>query len=372
MNSILFLAPSVTKHSLTRPLAFALLFKDEHEACIAGPAVKGEPIFIEEPGIVYRRIEQEGIMAQVICAFRIARDYDVVVACDDRLYGALAGCLARLYGKRFIYDTGEDLMAVHRFDMKILQGKRKMMKIITWPLSALTVFCRRFAHQVTVSTKLLQKKIGGEICPIPVDVNFFSRGNGEAIRKRYRRPLIVHIGTIQRHKGLDTLVKAFKIVEEKIPSATLLMVGSTQGSPGYFNRLEQQVKKEKQHIHFTGTVRSNDETRDYLAAADCLVVMSEENPIHNVQFPIKLGLSMGARKPIVAARVGSIPDILGDAGVLVDPTAEAVAQGIILVLQDEERATAMTEKIFRRAQQTISFEALKGRLQRYYFGDTPN
>ena len=54
---------------------------------------------------------------------------------------------------------------------------------------------------------------------------------------------------------------------------------------------------------------------------------------------------MAAGVPVVAAAAGAIPEVVGDAALLVDPTAvSALADGIAQVLGDESLRAALIER----------------------------
>jgi glycosyltransferase involved in cell wall biosynthesis len=53
--------------------------------------------------------------------------------------------------------------------------------------------------------------------------------------------------------------------------------------------------------------------------------------------------------PVVAAARGALPEVLGDAGLLVQPTAEALADAMERVLTDPGLARSMAERGLERA-----------------------
>ncbi|NJN13616.1 MAG: glycosyltransferase family 4 protein, partial [Richelia sp. RM1_1_1] len=74
---------------------------------------------------------------------------------------------------------------------------------------------------------------------------------------------------------------------------------------------------------------------DIVAAADVIVVPQRDTPAALAQFPLKLTDGMSMAKPILATRVGDIPDILGDAGYLVDSSSpEQIADQIEFIFQN--------------------------------------
>jgi glycosyltransferase involved in cell wall biosynthesis len=158
---------------------------------------------------------------------------------------------------------------------------------------------------------------------------------------------------------------------------TTLLVGTIgrlvpiKGLEVFLEAAAQVVKNERRDVRFLvagdGPLRQELETRrDQLALrdrctflgeisdirgfyADCdLVVMSSRNE----GAPIVLLEAMGAGKPIVATRVGGVPDMVEDnvSALLVGPDdAEALARAILRAIQDD----LLRERLGRAASQTV-------------------
>jgi glycosyltransferase involved in cell wall biosynthesis len=60
--------------------------------------------------------------------------------------------------------------------------------------------------------------------------------------------------------------------------------------------------------------------------------------------------AMACGTPVVAANAASLPEVVGDAGLLVDPRSpEAIAEAIAQVLEDPALASDLRERGFQRA-----------------------
>jgi glycosyltransferase involved in cell wall biosynthesis len=70
--------------------------------------------------------------------------------------------------------------------------------------------------------------------------------------------------------------------------------------------------------------------------------------------PLLEGMACGA--PVVGVRAGALPEVAGDAALLVSPTADAIAQGITRVLNDVALAATLADKGRKRAR-TFSWES---------------
>lgn len=372
MKKILFLAPSLTNDAIARPFLLARLFRDEHQVTIAGPAQEGKPNLMEESGIRLQRLHHTNLLKQIAQAAKLARKYEVIVACDGILYASVAGAASRLLGSRFIFDTGDDHLAAKSYSLTEIKKRRWWIKIRLFKRDMsrrIAYALRHLANGRTVASSELKKRFGGFVTFIPVDTNFFQHGNGEAIKRKYGSPLILHLGTIKRYKGFEYLINAFPAIERTIPEAKLLVVGLLSGGLGGFAyNIKEQAEEMSKNIVFFDAVQDNEETRNFLAAADCIVITSEDNEIHNVQFPIKLGLAMAAKKPIVAWNVGVIPEVLGDGGIIVEPKVDQISKAITQVLKDKEHASQLAERSLEKAEARFSYNTLRKPLEEIYFG----
>lgn len=122
--------------------------------------------------------------------------------------------------------------------------------------------------------------------------------------------LIGTIGSFNRQKDTATLVKAFGTVHHKWANTKLLLIGK-----GELKRnLEQLVAKLdlKDSVHFAGTM---DDVTVALASLDLFVL-----PSRSEAFGLTLLEAMQANVPIIASKVGGIPEIIhhGYNGLLVE------------------------------------------------------
>src|SRR5205814_8683630 len=88
-----------------------------------------------------------------------------------------------------------------------------------------------------------------------------------------------------------------------------------------------------------------DDVADPLAAADVLVLPS----LWEGQ-PLALQEMLRAGRPIVATRVGGVPEMLGDGGMLVEPgNAEELASAVAAILADGDLASSLSHAAAVRA-----------------------
>lgn len=117
-----------------------------------------------------------------------------------------------------------------------------------------------------------------------------------------RKPVLLYVGRISPHKGVHLLLQAFKMVKEKFPAATLVVVGKHT-----FQKYSQQLQKTAAEIGgvvFTGFV-ADEELPAYYGACDAYVTCSMWEG-----FNIPIVEANACGKPAVAFRIGSHPEVL--------------------------------------------------------------
>jgi glycosyltransferase involved in cell wall biosynthesis len=119
-------------------------------------------------------------------------------------------------------------------------------------------------------------------------------------------------GASRPHKGLEDVLLALEQLGQ--PDVRLVIVG---GSP-YDNYDRDLLDRFPQWVMQLPPAPFW-QMPEIVAAAHVVVVPQRDTATARAQFPIKLTEGMAMAKPILATRVGDIPEILGTTGFLVDP-----------------------------------------------------
>ena len=156
----------------------------------------------------------------------------------------------------------------------------------------------------------------------------------DSVLKRYsiESPYVLFIGTIQPRKNLKRLIHAF----EKIENLKLVIVGKTtgQGRQAWMYQdildLPKQLKIESKVI-FTGYVPNEDLL--YLVNGAKAYVL----PSLWEGFGIPAVEAMACGVPVIVSNISSLPEAVGNAGLLVDPTSvDQIEQAIRLISTDKK------------------------------------
>jgi glycosyltransferase involved in cell wall biosynthesis len=154
-----------------------------------------------------------------------------------------------------------------------------------------------------------------QLIPNGVDLNGFPRVTGE----RRNGHEFVHVGRFFPDKDHALLIRAFREVSRAIPSARLTLVGDGPLRIA----VERQVVSERLvgKVRFLGT---RHDVPEILADQDCLILCSRSE-LH----PITVLEAMRAGLPVIASRVGGIPETVvdGTTGLLITPGSEIELAG---------------------------------------------
>ncbi|GAI58499.1 unnamed protein product, partial [marine sediment metagenome] len=172
---------------------------------------------------------------------------------------------------------------------------------------------------------------------------------------------ILFVGRLEKRKGLNYLLEAYKRVKRQIPNSRLIIVG-----PG--TRLRKKYEKHVNHnslkdVVFVGYV-SYDELPRYYKIADifCAPATGRES------FGIILLEAMAVGKPIVASNIDGYASVVADGaeGLLVPPKdGERLAQAVISLLSDESLRQQMGDRGRVKAQ-NYGWEHVAQRVLNYY------
>ncbi|MEJ2731346.1 MAG: glycosyltransferase family 4 protein [Deltaproteobacteria bacterium] len=203
-----------------------------------------------------------------------------------------------------------------------------------------------------------------------VDVNRFMQTNGNRVEKRrslgldQNEAVIGFVGWLLPIKGPDYLLKAMDDVWQVHQDASLVLVG--KGDMDVDLRAEALKKNANGKIKFLGWREDIDEI---MPLFDMLVLPSLNEGMGRV-----LVEAMAAGKPVVASRVGGIPNLVrdGETGYLVPPADEkALANGIKKLLDDPVKAKQMGLRGREHCRQ-FSLEAMIEKLDALYNNLTTN
>ena len=173
---------------------------------------------------------------------------------------------------------------------------------------------------------------------------------------------ILFVGTLERRKNVATLLEAYERLAHRRPGAPALILAGRQGADAapLLDRLKTPgLSGRVRHVGYV-----SDEDRERLYRDASLLVL----PSFDEGFGMPALEAMTVGVPVVAANRGAIPEVVGEAGVLVDPhDPEGLALAMERVLTDADLARTLSDRGVERAGR-FSWEASAASLVDAYRG----
>ena len=151
------------------------------------------------------------------------------------------------------------------------------------------------------------------------------------VRDRFQldAPFVLYAGNIKPHKNVDRLIEAFALLRQRgMTTVKLMIIGDDISKYSNLRRLVHRHQLH-QHVRFLGFVST-----DTLAALYRLAQVFVFPSLYE-GFGLPPLEAMANGTPVVTANVSSLPEVVGDAALLIDPMdANSIAEGLHRVLMD--------------------------------------
>ena len=182
------------------------------------------------------------------------------------------------------------------------------------------------------------------------------------VRERYQldHRFVLYVGNIKPHKNLVRLVEAFDRLRTRgFDDLTLLIIGDEISKLPALRRAVHSHKLHKR-VRFLGYLPDDTLAVLYRLAG----VFVFPSLYEGFGLPPLEAMACGA--PVVTSNVSSLPEVAGDAAVLVDPyDADSIADGVAKVLSDPALRDEMRAKGIARARE-FSWERSVSRTREIY------
>jgi glycosyltransferase involved in cell wall biosynthesis len=182
------------------------------------------------------------------------------------------------------------------------------------------------------------------------------------VRERYQLhdEFVLYAGNVKPHKNLERLIEAFDLVRKRgLYHLKLVMIGDDISKYTALRRAVHQHQLHK-YVRFLGYMPEETLAVMYRLAGVFVFPSLYEG------FGLPPLEAMASGTPVVTSNVSSLPEVAGNAAVLVDPyDALAIADGIHRVLTDETLRRDLRKKGVARAGM-FSWEASVRRVHKIY------
>jgi len=182
------------------------------------------------------------------------------------------------------------------------------------------------------------------------------------VRERYQLndPFVLYAGNIKPHKNLERLIEAFHMLRRNgFEQVKLLIIGDEISQYATLRRAVHRHKLHK-HVRFFGFVPDKTLAALYRLASVFVFPSLYEG------FGLPPLEAMASGTPVITSNVSSLPEVVGDAALLIDPYESAeIANAIRRVLTEPVLAADMRQRGLARVKD-FSWERSVARVRQIY------
>ncbi len=257
----------------------------------------------------------------------------VIVHSHDAYFCALIGIISKFFGCKSVHTIRTDLKFRSALKFKKLQTIiYNHCDTITFVSEfMLSEFRKEFPH---VNRRLRITYSG-------IDLDKFHPESSELLSYYMEKkgPIILFVGNLVRQKGPLVLIDAIKHVKKKFPNITLFLVGEGD--------LKEEIRRIiirsglTDNIFLVGTIPRG-HLLQYYSLCDVFVL-----PTFMEAFGNSIVEAMACGKPVIATRIGGIPEIIIDKinGIFVEPgNPDSLAKHIEELLADKKLYNGISSK----------------------------
>jgi len=221
----------------------------------------------------------------------------------------------------------------------IIAGLRKSNRIIT-----ISEFSKQ---EIIKELKYPEERI--DIVSVAVDHEVYQPKRDKTLLKSVHIPenqkTILYVGSETPRMNLDFLLESLSKLKKTFPDFKLIKVGDPQ-SFGAREHFLNSIKENglENNVIFTGYIAEEDLPKWY-NATDLLVY-----PCLYAGFGVPPLEAMACGTPVITSNTSSLPEVVGDAGIMVDPNdSETMSKSIFELLTNESQREEMIQRGLKRS-----------------------
>ncbi len=178
---------------------------------------------------------------------------------------------------------------------------------------------------------------------------FHPRINATKIREKFGDHMVLYAGPFIPRKGLVYLINAVPIVVKEVPEAKFVFIGRGEQKE-YLQSLARRLGV-GDHVVFEGFVPEVDLPKYYGAASAFSFPSLREG------YPLVCLEAMACGTPVVGTKLGTIAEIVGESGILVNERDSAgLAEALLSVLINSSLRKSLSEKAARNVQTRFTWD----------------
>ena len=174
-------------------------------------------------------------------------------------------------------------------------------------------------------------------------------------------PALLYIGNLESYQGIDLLLNSFAQAAVDAPSASLVIAGGREDDIRTYTASAEGLGIADK-VHFLGP-RPLSHMADLFNDADILVSPRTQGS----NTPMKIYSYLDANRAILATDLPTHTQVMtSDVALLVPPTCDAMATGMLQLLQDESLRADLGRRARKLARERYSLTAFRETINRLY------
>lgn len=311
------------------------------------------------PGFSFRKVINDVLMFFRCVRLLRRKRFDVIHAVEEAAF--IAVVLSPFFKIPFIYDMDSSLSAqmVDKFAfLRPLSGALRFFESLPIKKAAIVVpMCERLALDAS--------RYRSQGIRVLKDVSLVSRGSDETedVRKicGVVGPLLMYIGNLEPYQGVDLMLQGVARALKQEPELGLVIIGGRDGDIAKYRKIVREMGAQT-HIHFLGT-RPVEDIGSYLRQADILLSPRTKG----VNTPMKIYSYLASGVPVIATDLLTHTQVITeDIGVLILPTAEALAEAVLNLVRHPQLGHRLAENAKAFIAKEHSLETFKQSVNAIY------
>lgn len=250
------------------------------------------------------------------------------------------------------------VVTIHDLIMQLYPSPKQKSPIRRWPYLLTMSDCKRAKKiivpsvatkkDLVVTLKFPETKI--VVTPEGSEPVFREHSEREkiAVRERLKLPrkYLLFVSRWEKYKGLLELIEAHEQLVKKYPDLGLVIAGKPVSPDSEMALLVQQKQQANGSIITPGFVTDEDLAAMYSASAVYV------HPSYYEGFGIMILEAFASGVPVITCNISSLPEVVGDAGLLVEPkNSLELAKAIERILTDDNLAYDLIKRGLERVKQ---------------------
>lgn len=169
-----------------------------------------------------------------------------------------------------------------------------------------------------------------------------------AVKKKFELPerYFLFVSRWEKYKGLDALIEAFEHITTIQPDVALVITGKPSKQRPEIAELIKEKQRNGVKIITPGFVEDTDLASLYSAATAYV------HPSWYEGFGIMILEAFASGTPVITSNVSSLPEVTGDAGILINPySIDEIKEALLRILNEDGLAEKLSEAGVSRAKE---------------------